>query len=107
MVAAGRTTREIAMYASNDAYLETVEGLPICSYDWPRSTLQQQHETLQSAMVCHNSSMRIRGMTDGDYAWWPHPDVVETANLTRFMHQCGVADYDDLLAWDRRAGSFL
>jgi acetyl-CoA synthetase len=38
-------------------------------------------------------------MTNDGYAWWPSQDMVETANLTKFMRHCGVADYDELLAW--------
>jgi acetyl-CoA synthetase len=32
-------------------------------------------------------------------AWTPAPDVVASANLTRFIAACGRRDYDDLLAW--------
>ena len=38
-------------------------------------------------------------MTVDDYVWRPTQDVIEDANLTRFMRHCAIADYDALVAW--------
>jgi acetyl-CoA synthetase len=32
-------------------------------------------------------------------AWRPTPEIIASANLTRFIAACGRQDYDDLLAW--------
>jgi acetyl-CoA synthetase len=34
----------------------------------------------------------------GNYVWTPAPDVIERANITRFMRRHGIADYRELIA---------
>src|SRR5947207_2220864 len=34
----------------------------------------------------------------GNYLWTPTPDVVERANISRFMRRHGIADYRELIA---------
>jgi acetyl-CoA synthetase len=38
-------------------------------------------------------------MNGGDFVWWPSPEVKDKANLTAFIQNCGVADYDSLVSW--------
>ena len=38
-------------------------------------------------------------MHESEIAWWPSPEMVTEANLTKFIAHCGRADYDDLLRW--------
>ena len=38
-------------------------------------------------------------MHENEIAWWPSPEMVAEANLTKFITHCGRADYDDLLRW--------
>lgn len=38
-------------------------------------------------------------MSDAEIVWRPPPEVAESANLTAFLRQTGMADYDALVAW--------
>ena len=38
-------------------------------------------------------------MSIAEVAWQPTSEMIESANLTRFIAACGRRDYDDLLVW--------